>query len=295
MDHTTLVPSLLATIVAVFAYLAYVLTRAFASAKTAQGYLQYLPYAVMAAKYVERIIPDDFGTAESDPPTARAAHKLDLFLAKFCEILRDERGVIATDELKALAATWSVQLAQQVQERKDAQRGRVATTFLLMLTSIMALCGLTLSGCFVAPEPVLRGHDTAAECLRKSQQMNDATVAGLAEALRTERKSHVEYAMAKTYDKLRLDAAKTDGKIDAEKAIKDLSEAMQARDRQLSEIEQTIGTYRKARDAASREAELALRLMGDLRCYDAAGTDPAKVASEAATALGDWVPSAPVK
>jgi len=75
---------------------------------------KYFPYAVMAAKYVEKNVPDDYGTNDEDSTTAKAAHKLDLFLKKFVENVEKFTGAKANDELKAAAAKWSVELAEKV-------------------------------------------------------------------------------------------------------------------------------------------------------------------------------------
>lgn len=152
---------------------------------------------------------------------------------------------------------------------------------------LLPLCSL---GCMDAPEPVLKGHDTAAECVRRAQWMNEQILENMAVKLRQERQAHAEFAMKKSYDQIRLEAAKNGGKIDAEEAIKFIQGELALRDQQLAEIEKLITNYMAAKAAADRESVLALQLMGELRRYDAAGVDPAKTAAAGAAALGEFVP-----
>jgi len=78
---------------------------------------KYFPYAVMAAKWVEEQIPDTYGADEEDPKTAKAVHKLDLFLSRFAENVERFTGDKATDEMKAAAMAWSVELAKRLGSR----------------------------------------------------------------------------------------------------------------------------------------------------------------------------------
>lgn len=75
---------------------------------------KYLPYAVMAAKYVEEKIPDNYGAGAEDPTTAKAAHKLDLFLRKFSENVEKFTGDKATEEMIDAAKGWAATLAERV-------------------------------------------------------------------------------------------------------------------------------------------------------------------------------------
>lgn len=78
----------------------------------------YLPFAVMAAKWVETQVPDNFGAGTDDPKTARAAHKLDMFLKKFMETVEKQTGDKPTEELKKEAMRWSVELAERMKGKK---------------------------------------------------------------------------------------------------------------------------------------------------------------------------------
>lgn len=150
---------------------------------------------------------------------------------------------------------------------------------LFLLVASLPLVG----GCFQSPPAVLSGHDAAALYVQRSAANYSATVDGLAQALRAERKAHVEYAVQKAMDNVRLEAAKDGGKIDAEKALKYVQEAYSSRDKQVAEMEVLIRKYRQAAQAGEREALFALELMGELKKYDAAGVDPVKTMSEASS------------
>jgi hypothetical protein len=78
----------------------------------------YKPFAVMAAKRVEKQVPDDFGKGAEDPAYAKAAHKLDLFLKKFVEVVEKVDGTSPNDDLKKEAMKWSVELARRVKDKK---------------------------------------------------------------------------------------------------------------------------------------------------------------------------------
>ena len=75
---------------------------------------KFKPYAIMAAKWVEAKVPDDYGANEEDSKTAKAAHKLDMFLKKFLELSEKFGGEKPTEELKEEAMKWSVELADRV-------------------------------------------------------------------------------------------------------------------------------------------------------------------------------------
>ena len=74
----------------------------------------YFPYAVMAAKWVERNVPDDFGAGADDPKLKNAAHKLDLFLKKCIELVETQTGEKPSETLKREAMKWSVALAERL-------------------------------------------------------------------------------------------------------------------------------------------------------------------------------------
>ena len=75
---------------------------------------KYKTYAVMAAKKVEGLIPDDYGAGSSDPTVAKAAHKLDLFLKYFSDNVKTFEGENVTEKLIDKAKEWSVELADRV-------------------------------------------------------------------------------------------------------------------------------------------------------------------------------------
>lgn len=154
------------------------------------------------------------------------------------------------------------------------------TASLLLAASLTAIFS---GGCFIAPKAIDKGHESAATCVQRSRANYEATVEGLAQALRQERRAHVEYAVQKAMDNVRLEAAKDGGKIDAEKAVKYIQEAYASRDREVAAMEATIRRFRAAADAGDREARIALDLMGELRKYDASGIEPDKVVSEASS------------
>jgi hypothetical protein len=82
-------------------------------------YEKYYPYAIMAAKWVEKQVPDAYGADLEDSGTAKAAHKLDLFIKKFLENAEKLGGAKPNDAaLKAEAMRWSVELANQLNAKK---------------------------------------------------------------------------------------------------------------------------------------------------------------------------------
>lgn len=103
-----------ATIAAALLYLARVLVRRFASEEKARKFQKYMPYAMMAAKKVEELTPDDFGTGPDAGRIARGAHKLDLFLREFENAVRVYEGEDPSQDLKEEAMRWSVELAERV-------------------------------------------------------------------------------------------------------------------------------------------------------------------------------------
>lgn len=87
--------------------------------KAVQAFKKYKPYAVMAAKWVEETIPDEFGANEEDSKTARAAHKVDMFTKKFLENVEKYTGDKTTKALQAEAMEWSVELAERLSKPKE--------------------------------------------------------------------------------------------------------------------------------------------------------------------------------
>ncbi len=77
---------------------------------------KYKAYAVMAAKYVEYKIDDDYGTAEDAPSTAKSLHKLDMYLKKFTELVKENENAIPSAQLIDMAKVWSVELAERLKK-----------------------------------------------------------------------------------------------------------------------------------------------------------------------------------
>jgi len=75
---------------------------------------KYKAYAVIAAKYVEEKIADDYGTGEDDSKVAKSLHKLDIYLKKFVELVKEKENTLPTKELIDRAKAWSVELADRV-------------------------------------------------------------------------------------------------------------------------------------------------------------------------------------
>lgn len=80
-------------------------------AEAVASFDKYKAYAVIAAKYVEAKIDDDYGTAEDATGTAKSLHKLDLYLKKFADLVKENENTLPTAELIDLAKAWSVELA----------------------------------------------------------------------------------------------------------------------------------------------------------------------------------------
>ncbi len=83
-------------------------------AVAAEKFDTYKSYAIIAAKWVERIVPDDYGASAEDSTTTKSLHKLDLFLRKYTELLAKCEGVSVNDALRSEAVRWSATLAGRV-------------------------------------------------------------------------------------------------------------------------------------------------------------------------------------
>lgn len=120
MDNTELVIALGSIIAAC----ALIITRAvlayYGKAKAVASFDQYKPFAIAAAKYVEEKVPDDYGAEAEDTATARAVHKLDLFLKKFSETVEKFDGKAPNEALKTEAMKWSVELAERLSGKEKA-------------------------------------------------------------------------------------------------------------------------------------------------------------------------------
>jgi len=79
-----------------------------------KAYDAYRPYAIMAARWVENQVPDDYGTDENDSSIAKATHKLDMFLKKFSQIVAVQEGEAVDENLRREAMAWSVELAERM-------------------------------------------------------------------------------------------------------------------------------------------------------------------------------------
>lgn len=76
-------------------------------------FLEYMRPAMLAFKWVEANVSDEYGANEDDPKFAKAIHKGDLFLKKFtefCDILEKPKP---TTELIAHAEALAVKLAEK--------------------------------------------------------------------------------------------------------------------------------------------------------------------------------------
>lgn len=80
-------------------------------ASAAARFAALLPYAIMAAKWVERAVPDDYGNNAEDPWTVKSLHKLDLFLKKFTELCEKMESIPIDDALRSEAVKWTATLA----------------------------------------------------------------------------------------------------------------------------------------------------------------------------------------
>ena len=80
----------------------------------------YKPYAVMAAHWVEKQIPDDYGAGESDPKIAKGLHKFDMYLKKFSELVTVMEGENPNPALIEEAKKWSAELAKQAESKNAA-------------------------------------------------------------------------------------------------------------------------------------------------------------------------------
>jgi hypothetical protein len=233
----------------------------------------------------EKAIPDDVG----NPGLSR----LDFVFREVVQRMERDGAAPKTDaEAQDLRDAISVLHDRTFPAVSTSAATAIAAALKKMATPVLLIACLPFSaGCMVAPEPVLRGHDQAVRSVRAAQTMNETTIRALQDALRGERKAHAEYALQKSFDNVRVEAAKDGGKVEAEKALKYLREAIDARDKEQAQIEAVIDRYDEAQQVASRESALAVDLMKAIRDYDAAGVDGAKAAAEALRVAETAVPS----
>lgn len=118
MEDSDMLWTLVAVIFGAVLYVARSIALHYGSAVLQERMAKYLPYAMMAAKWVEEKVPDDYGAGTDDPKTAKALHKLDLFLKKFNEIVTAAEGKAPNEALKAEAMKWSTELAARLSAKK---------------------------------------------------------------------------------------------------------------------------------------------------------------------------------
>lgn len=114
--ETEIMYGALGTIVACVIYVSKVILSYLKKDGIVKGYETYKPYAIMASKWAEKQVPDDYGADSEDPATARAIHKLDVFLKKFNDVVTIQDGVEPSQGLKDEALKWSVELAKQIKK-----------------------------------------------------------------------------------------------------------------------------------------------------------------------------------
>jgi len=74
---------------------------------------KYKAYALIAAKFVEDKIDDNYGTEDEASKVASSLHKLDMYLKKFTEIVKAEENALPSDKLIDMAKGWSVELSDR--------------------------------------------------------------------------------------------------------------------------------------------------------------------------------------
>jgi len=114
MDKNEIMMYAIGVVVACALYVARVVLAYYKVEGAVRAFDKYKPFAVMAAKWVESQVPNDYGVNTSDPSTARALHKLDLFLQKFNEIVKIQEGAEPSKLLQHEAMNWSVELAERM-------------------------------------------------------------------------------------------------------------------------------------------------------------------------------------
>ncbi|MCK5020228.1 MAG: hypothetical protein KAS32_24530 [Candidatus Peribacteraceae bacterium] len=116
MDNvdTNVLYGVIAVIVFCVSYVALQVVGYFKGQKTIAKLQRFKPYAVSAAKWVEKQVPDDYGKGKDSPQYAKAAHKLDLFLREFNALITRAEGVPMNQILKEEAIKWSVELADRL-------------------------------------------------------------------------------------------------------------------------------------------------------------------------------------
>jgi hypothetical protein len=266
-------------ITVVGAVVAFLIAKLFAAKP---GWAKYQGTIISAIRYAEKAIPD------GSPNTSIA--RLDAALKYVLAVIEESEKRTPSEAEQAILKDGISLLHSGVEQELLAKLGIKADTAAKTVAPLL-LCAFLLGGCFEAPPAVIQGHETAATCVQRASQNYNATIVGLEQALRVERKSHADYALDKSYENVKRDAAANGGKVDAEKALAYVRGAHDARDKSLATMEESIAKFRAAAALGDREAALALELMGELKKYDAAGVDPAKTASGIVEAIPGILPA----
>ena len=237
---------------------------------------QYRGAIIAFIRTAEKAIPDDIPN--------KGLARLDYVLRNVLQKLEADQGKPpTTDQANALAGYISElhNLVFPTVKRLSAFEATVTKLPLLA----MAVALPFMSGCWNAPEPVLKGHDTAAACVAKANEISAMTHNAMAATLRAERAAHADFSLEQAYAAVLRDGQANNGKVDASKALEYIRTAHASRERAVRDMEERIARIQEARLAAERETRIALQLLGELRAYDAAGVDPLKTAESIAGAV----------
>jgi len=104
----------IAVISACVVFIARAIIAAKSGAEVVAKFDKYKVYALLAAKWVEAQVPDDYGTEEDASKVAKGVHKLDMYLKKFTELVGEKENTMPTGELIDMAKAWSIELSDRV-------------------------------------------------------------------------------------------------------------------------------------------------------------------------------------
>jgi len=82
---------------------------------------KYKSYALLAAKWAEATIPDTYGTDADAGNVKKSLAKLDVYLKKFTELVKENENTLPNADLIDMAKAWSVELAKRVEAGKAAE------------------------------------------------------------------------------------------------------------------------------------------------------------------------------
>jgi hypothetical protein len=82
---------------------------------------KYKSYALLAAKWTEATIPDTIGSDADAGGVKKSLAKLDVYLKKFTELVKENENTLPNTDLINMAKAWSVELAAQVEAGKAAK------------------------------------------------------------------------------------------------------------------------------------------------------------------------------